>query len=898
MSNYLKNIFNNYTVAESLELIAASSVLKSVDASEEEKYATILSVLIDSQFILDEFLNEASCPKMTKDEFFTKFITDKAFFNNFMNVDMRNNLDSAGQTILEFADNYDLKEDANFKNVAGVKESVLYPFKNVQQKDVNGQNKFCFYSDTVDEFNDNVIPTIAKGFRVRKLYEGTNKQGKILFRKEKNQRSGFIKDVNPLRALYAKVSNFVQSRNLEPNQDKVNIPVATVYANNIRDNRKQRNKVNSIAKGISSSLIIDDERENKFYSINSGIEKIGSLVYDNVMSISSQRVGHFRVKSAVNHFAKCYGVTPTKEQEKTVQLLSCLIATKYILQTVQIEKYTTDGSAQAMQDCLDRVIGRVASKFGYEKWVFASAHQVAKMITQEYMQNAKLNLQDYANIFTNKVADSSITSSNEAMFRTMFDINDILINNKIKYYQEHDNGADLDAEILDEEETIDVEATALDEVEENDKDDTTNLSLRERIFRKYYIIYPQKDLENIKNNLLAEGVDASKEESSLELSLEAEDKELDNKVIGDSEKNTDNGSLNKTYVQDTLEKYNGGVNVAEPSNKTPNKVNKENDQNNTKEHEGRSFQRSLDFYQDHNAIIEESVNSKDVLDSLAQIPRNHFQDMIKGLDIIKEEESERAHNSIDATVNIGVANKMYQEIEDVLAYLDEEDNQEKNNLKNDLVKNKNSYLNSISYAEEQFETIKNGPLSNEKVSKLLADSIVSSYSLNLEDKIIADGGKRYEKLSSLIKMNRGRKLNAKIHQGICEAVKELCETYTDLLSKEKSLENNQNFKQIIVSLKKLSRSHRKEIYSIAKNIKIHGAKPEYQLALVWTTIYDNIRKTLSKDRIVDIDEWKVAKHLKNEIKREFNSYVKTFLIDSYNLEAKKSLNDNNVLQAN
>ena len=27
-------------------------------------------------------------------------------------------------------------------------------------------------------------------------------------------------------------------------------------------NRKQRNKVNSIAKGISSSLIIDDEREN------------------------------------------------------------------------------------------------------------------------------------------------------------------------------------------------------------------------------------------------------------------------------------------------------------------------------------------------------------------------------------------------------------------------------------------------------------------------------------------------------------------------------------------------------------------------------------------------------------------------------------------------------------
>ena len=413
MDTEVKDYMDTLNEIDRLELLSLISNLKNPDISDRQKYATLFSTAMgnanDVKTCLDFLGVDIPCEK---EEFFDKFFNDDEFYNAIITSE---NFEEMMETLQTNAE--DIYDAINVRNDLGFVESsikrnnsIVNPFRDLNRKVAEGTFDYAFSdAEKLEEFKQNIFPNIAKALNVRKLYIGTNKKGLIFYRNNKARRSDFkLSRVN-----LVKFKNLF-TRDKEASDD--------VYFNVIRDKKAERRRLQKIVgRTVARECYTDmDTRKEVAYEFESNVEKVCNLIYD----ISLRFVGKekFYASSACEYFAKTNGATATKKDVGYVKAMSAMLATKYILKAIDLDKYATEGVSKAIDDRLNANIALIASKCGYNQYVITAAHEVAKKITQDFFNNKKEDLNNIAHIYTTEETSSEevFASLDDAMFRTLY----------------------------------------------------------------------------------------------------------------------------------------------------------------------------------------------------------------------------------------------------------------------------------------------------------------------------------------------------------------------------------------------------------------------------------------------------------------------------------------------
>ena len=437
--SYVKSL----SVSDKLELLSLNKILSS-DKIENQKVKdlTLLSALIEddrSAIILANYVG-LSCSG--KQDFFDGLKNDDYY--NVVSQKARAWLDKNVEVVKNSINALSLEDDFGFNlNPEDSYSSVVNPFKGINDAEYNPRANFTIEKEEkADEFNNVEMQRIKNGFRIKNLNDFSNQR--------MNSSGELVQKAESFKTKYprlARVKNYLHSKFHKVRDRRA---YKTVFFNKFRNNRKHFKLLEKyLGKDMISSFASSVEREQN-YTINSPVETIADLIYNNTLALLNENKkillsGIRYVSSELDEKSL------SKEEINIIKTLSAILATKYILQLVNVENYATAGTNNAIEARLNNLISNICYQKGYNKEFFIIAHQTAKRLVKEYVENNEQHLSKISNTFTNRSPLASETEPinfNDAMFRMAYDPYEEKINNLYQTFESLPIEEDLESAIV------------------------------------------------------------------------------------------------------------------------------------------------------------------------------------------------------------------------------------------------------------------------------------------------------------------------------------------------------------------------------------------------------------------------------------------------------------------
>lgn len=437
--SYVKSL----SVSDKLELLSLNKILSS-DKIENQKVKdlTLLSALIEddrSAIILANYVG-LSCSG--KQDFFDGLKNDDYY--NIVSQKARAWLDKNVEVVKNSINALSLEDDFGFNlNPEDSYSSVVNPFRGINDAEYNPRANFTIEKEEkADEFNNVEMQRIKNGFRIKNLNDFSNQR--------MNSSGELVQKAESFKTKYprlARVKNYLHSKFHKVRDRRA---YKTVFFNKFRNNRKHFKLLEKyLGKDMISSFASSVEREQN-YTINSPVETIADLIYNNTLALLNENKkillsGIRYVSSELDEKSL------SKEEINIIKTLSAILATKYILQLVNVENYATAGTNNAIEARLNNLISNICYQKGYNKEFFIIAHQTAKRLVKEYVENNEQHLSEISNTFTNRSPLASETEPinfNDAMFRMAYDPYEEKINNLYQTFESLPIEEDLESAII------------------------------------------------------------------------------------------------------------------------------------------------------------------------------------------------------------------------------------------------------------------------------------------------------------------------------------------------------------------------------------------------------------------------------------------------------------------
>jgi hypothetical protein len=437
--SYVKSL----SVSDKLELLSLNKILSS-DKIENQKVKdlTLLSALIEddrSAIILANYVG-LSCSG--KQDFFDGLKNDDYY--NVVSQKARAWLDKNVEVVKNSINALSLEDDFGFNlNPEDSYSSVVNPFRGINDAEYNPRANFTIEKEEkADEFNNVEMQRIKNGFRIKNLNDFSNQR--------MNSSGELVQKAESFKTKYprlARVKNYLHSKFHKVRDRRA---YKTVFFNKFRNNRKHFKLLEKyLGKDMISSFASSVEREQN-YTINSPVETIADLIYNNTLALLNENKkillsGIRYVSSELDEKSL------SKEEINIIKTLSAILATKYILQLVNVENYATAGTNNAIEARLNNLISNICYQKGYNKEFFIIAHQTAKRLVKEYVENNEQHLSEISNTFTNRSPLASETEPinfNDAMFRMAYDPYEEKINNLYQTFESLPIEEDLESAIV------------------------------------------------------------------------------------------------------------------------------------------------------------------------------------------------------------------------------------------------------------------------------------------------------------------------------------------------------------------------------------------------------------------------------------------------------------------
>ena len=437
--SYVKSL----SVSDKLELLSLNKILSS-DKIENQKVKdlTLLSALIEddrSAIILANYVG-LSCSG--KQDFFDGLKNDDYY--NVVSQKARAWLDKNVEVVKNSINALSLEDDFGFNlNPEDSYSSVVNPFRGINDAEYNPRANFTIEKEEkADEFNNVEMQRIKNGFRIKNLNDFSNQR--------MNSSGELVQKAESFKTKYprlARVKNYLHSKFHKVRDRRA---YKTVFFNKFRNNRKHFKLLEKyLGKDMISSFASSVEREQN-YTINSPVETIADLIYNNTLALLNENKkillsGIRYVSSELDEKSL------SKEEINIIKTLSAILATKYILQLVNVENYATAGTNNAIEARLNNLISNICYQKGYNKEFFIIAHQTAKRLVKEYVENNEQHLSEISNTFTNRSPLASETEPinfNDAMFRMAYDPYEEKINNLYQTFESLPIEEDLESAII------------------------------------------------------------------------------------------------------------------------------------------------------------------------------------------------------------------------------------------------------------------------------------------------------------------------------------------------------------------------------------------------------------------------------------------------------------------
>ena len=864
------------TKTDILEMNTIISIIKSDEFTQDQKALAILSTLIVNQESLDKFLYANGLEKCSIKDFYYKLVNDKDFYNKIMTPNFKEKLISS-LNHEKFMDVIDFSKDAQlFKdNPADKSISIMYPFRNLAKKNANGKFLYELDGPSSEEFDTTALEKMKSGFRIKNIYIGTNKPGHILFKNESEQSSKFMRKKSLLSELNLKLRNAKVS--------ELNA-IYNVFENPIKNNDMQETRLKRIIgnkSGLVNDLVKDDEKNDVYYKMESDIERICSLIYDNVLELVKQNKSFIMHSNAL--FAKSFGDVVEVKDRENVRLVSALLATKYIIGSLNLDNYATDGTSKAAIGQLDKTIARVATKIGNKKWVYASAHEVAKKIAEDYLNASKEKASNVANIFTSLHLEKDETVTyNHAMCGVVLDINRDMILNKEKAFQaqvsqsvNNDTGRDVSEEYTtsddnsylpsgeeddnkqltekentsreDEEQELQNEDNlltessstqnqddkSLSEETEKDNDSKTNLT-REEIFNKYFKRYSEAEVNKRLNT-----------EAHKNKVREFDIPEQVSDIIIDFNNWLD------TYLQE--KDIENNKTSATPNPKTPNANEKEKTTATVAEKDnddkGKVVEETNKASYGPYGISVAPILKSTLLNDIRKVSKDMCDELKEGLPLAIALESVNKDDFAHADANIKIAQEMQPELDTLSKILSNEDvDKVVEDLQKVDVKTLPIYSQVASYIVDFIKDTKETFKDKDLISRVVANEKLQIFSDKIERLIYFIDNKKFDTKFANILSKKVRTANSQAFNSIMEELKDIRDIFKDVKrQKNKEIINQPNYELCLSTLQELCKiTSFKKMEEISKNIDTDGNDVKEQLARLICSIFEKMKEDISK----------------------------------------------------